>query len=433
MAAWRELIYTNELGRREGWHLGVAGSALWKDTTLPMPDAAAFLNNYIGFVWCRRTVEIPESWVGRDLILKLGSVDEEDVTYVNGVEVGRTVDKNKWQVPRQYPVPAAAVTGRTVRLALSVMNEIGGIGVFGAENDYSLAPATPAEGDKPVSVAGAWQYAFGGPVDQKGKPRIHVPGVPGASWDVSTLYNAMVAPLLPYAARGAIWYQGESNSGQPDEYAELLPALIRSWRKGWGEEFDFLFVQLANFMTRQRAPVESQSWADLRESQRRTLSVPRTGMAVIIDIGEANDIHPRNKQDVGKRLALWALARTYGRKGLVYSGPLYRDLKVEGARATVRFDHAGGGLVARGEPLTGFAVAGSDRVFHAAQARLEGSTVVVSSDQVPAPVAVRYGWASNPICNLYNKEGLPASPFRTDNWPGLSVRPADEMLSEPRP
>ncbi|UCG48890.1 MAG: hypothetical protein JSU94_03730, partial [Phycisphaerales bacterium] len=201
---------------------------------------------------------------------------------------------------------------------------------------------------------------------------------------------------------------------------ELFPLMITNWRQDWKTgEFPFLFVQLANFMAVDAEPVES-AWAELREAQLMTLKLANTGMAVIIDIGEAADIHPRNKQDVGKRLGLWALARTYGRQ-VVYSGPLYKSMKVEGNRIVLSFDHVGGGLVAKDGGLKGFAVAAADRKFVWADAKIEGQTVVVGSDKVAEPAAVRYGWANNPVCNLYNSEVLPASPFRTDDWPGVTA------------
>jgi len=231
----------------------------------------------------------------------------------------------------------------------------------------------------------------------------------------------MIAPLTPYAIRGAIWYQGESNAGRAYQYRSLFPTMIRSWWQAWGQnEFPFLFVQLANFLKVKEEPGESE-WAELREAQSMTLTLPKTGMAVIIDIGEANDIHPRNKQDVGDRLALWALARTYF-KDVVYSGPLYSFMNVRGSEIVLHFEHVDGGLVAKGgEPLKGFAIAGADRKFVWAEAQIEGETVVVRSDKVAEPVAVRYAWADNPVCNLYNAAGLPASPFRTDGWPGITV------------
>jgi sialate O-acetylesterase len=242
------------------------------------------------------------------------------------------------------------------------------------------------------------------------------------AWTPTGLYNGMIAPLLPFGIRGAIWYQGESNAGRAYQYRKLFPTMIRCWRKAWGQgDFPFLFVQLANFTPRFATPRESD-WAELREAQTMTLSLPKTGMAVAIDIGEANDIHPRNKQDVGKRLAAAAGAVAYGNRTEEYSGPMYRALTVRGGRAIIDFSHVGGGLAAGGDrPLSGFAVAGDDRRFVWADAAIDGGRVVVFSSQVPHPVAVRYGWDHNPDCNLYNKAGFPASPFRTDDWPGITV------------
>jgi len=232
----------------------------------------------------------------------------------------------------------------------------------------------------------------------------------------STLYNGMIAPLVPYGIRGAIWYQGESNAGRPVEYRKLFPAMITDWRKQWGEgDFTFLFVQLANFMARKDQPAES-GWAALREAQTMTLSLPKTGMATIIDIGDATNIHPKDKQNVGKRLALAGEAGTYG-KDVVFSGPMYESIKVEGDKVRLKFKHVGGGLVAKGDKLTGFAIAGEDKKFVWADAKIDGDTVVVSAKDVAKPVAVRYAWADNPECNLYNKADLPAVPLRTDDWP----------------
>lgn len=246
----------------------------------------------------------------------------------------------------------------------------------------------------------------------EGKPAPKAPNKPMAP---SCLYNGMIAPVIPYGIKGAIWYQGESNAGNAKQYQTLFPEMIKNWRKDWGQgDFPFGFVQLANFMARKDQPADS-NWAELREAQTMTLSLPKTGMAVIIDIGDAKDIHPRNKQDVGKRLAYWAESQVYG-KELVYSGPMYESMKVEDNKARIAFKHVGSGLEAKGDKLTGFAVAGEDKVFHWADAKIDGSTVVVSSDKVAKPAAVRYAWADNPECNLYNKEGIPASPFRTDDW-----------------
>lgn len=244
----------------------------------------------------------------------------------------------------------------------------------------------------------------------EGKPAPRAPGKPMAP---SCLYNGMIAPLLPYGIRGAIWYQGESNASRAKQYETLFPLLIKNWRDDWGQgEFPFGFVQLANFMARKEQPGDS-NWAALRDAQTKTLALPNTGMAVIIDIGEEKDIHPKNKQDVGKRLAAWAQAQVY-KKPVVYSGPLFDALKVEGTSARISFKHVGGGLAAKGDVLKGFAIAGEDGKFVWADAKIDGETVVVSSPKVEKPAAVRYAWADNPDCNLYNKEGFPASPFRTD-------------------
>jgi sialate O-acetylesterase len=258
----------------------------------------------------------------------------------------------------------------------------------------------------------------------EGKPvppiqEIYEPIGKGHPYSPTGLYNGMIFPIIPYGIRGTIWYQGESNAWRAYQYRTLFLAMIKNWRQAWGEgDFPFFYVQLANYKDVNSEPTESD-WAELREAQLMALSVPNTGMAVTIDIGE-NYIHPKNKQDVGKRLALWALAKTY-KKDVVYSGPLYHLMEVQGNKVILHFDHVGGGLVARGEEqLKGFTIAGTDRKFVWADAKIQGDTVVVSSDKVTEPVAVRYGWAINPVCNLYNKEGLPASPFRTDDWPGVT-------------
>jgi sialate O-acetylesterase len=237
----------------------------------------------------------------------------------------------------------------------------------------------------------------------------------------TVLYNAMIAPLVPFGMKGVIWYQGESNAGRAYQYRTLLPTLIEDWRNRWGEgAFPFLIVQLANFLPVKPEPGEDE-WAELREAQLFTAQkVPNCGLAVTIDIGDAADIHPKNKQEVGRRLALAALGIAYKRR-IEYSGPIYKSYSREGSSIRIRFTHVDGGLVAHGGALQGFAIAGPDRKFVWAQARIEGDTVVVWSPAVSDPVAVRYGWAINPVVNLYNREGLPASPFRTDDWPGLTV------------
>ncbi len=274
-----------------------------------------------------------------------------------------------------------------------------------AEHQKLIAEAK-AEG-KPVP----WRQTFSHPVG------------PGHRNTPSGLYNGMIAPLMQYRIAGVIWNQGENNASRSRQYQKLYPPLIENWRSNWGQgDFGFYFVQLASFDTSvpwwRGAGI---NWVLLREAQLMTMSVPNTGMAVAIDIGDANDTHAKNKQDVGKRLALWALARTYD-KNLVCSGPIYKSMEIKGSKIVLSFDYVGSGLVADGAAeLKGFVISGADCKFVRADAAIDGDTVVVSSLGTTEPVAVRYGWKDYPACNLYNKEGLPASPFRTDNWVGIKI------------
>jgi sialate O-acetylesterase len=279
----------------------------------------------------------------------------------------------------------------------------------------------PAAGTDPagLSLAGEWQMRDSIPLSK-------LPAVPVASDAnnpniVTVLYNGMIAPLLPFAIKGAIWYQGESNADRAYQYRRLLPAMIRDWRRHFGVgDFPFYIVQLAAFQATQPLPRDND-WAELREAQAMTAKdVPHSGLAVAIDIGEANDIHPKNKAEVGRRLALSALAETYGKK-IEYSGPWYKAMKMEGHSIRLSFEHVDGGLVARGGELKGFAIAGEDRKFVWATATIDGKQVVVNAPGVEKPLAARYGWDVDPVCNLYNQAGLPAVPFRTDDWPGITL------------
>jgi sialate O-acetylesterase len=286
------------------------------------------------------------------------------------------------------------------------------------ENIIAKWPETLAAHEKKVADWKAKKEK--GEATDKQKPRF--PMGPDHPHRVSSLFNGMINPIVPYGIQGAIWYQGESNAGRAYQYRTIFPAMIEDWRMHWGEgDFPFYFVQLANYKARSDEPTPDSDWAELREAQFMTLALKNTGMASAIDIGEADDIHPRNKQDVGKRLARWALRHDYKMRDVVPSGPLYKSHSISGdGKVSIRFDHAKG-LHAKGGKLGGFMIAGEDKQFVWADAEVKGKKVIVWSDQVPNPKAVRYGWAINPVSTLYNAAGLPASPFRTDDWPGVTV------------
>jgi sialate O-acetylesterase len=420
LAEWEKANYAQDdanEGLAHGWASPALDTTAWPEMALPRPWEQAGLE-IDGAVWFRRSVEISPEWQGHDLLLSLGPIDDFDTTYFAGAEIGRTGRETPgyWTAPRRYRVPGRLVEAGPTVLAVRVFDHYGNGGFTGTAPELTLAPADGS--GTAISLAGPWRYRVErslAPVqpDFASQPRYPSPDNPNSP---TVLYGAMIAPLTAYTLRGAIWYQGESNAGAAWQYRTLFPVMIRDWRRAWGRgDFPFYFVQLANFMARAREPGES-AWAELREAQRLTLSEPRTGMAVTIDIGEADDIHPRDKADVGSRLARWALADTYG-QAVETSGPLYVSASVEGADVRVRFAHADGLTTSDGAPPKGFAVAGEDRRWHWAEARIEGASVVVSSPEVPRPVAVRYAWADNPEATLRNGDGLPASPFRTDDWP----------------
>lgn len=422
---------TKNIGEAKGWHKPDANVAKWKEMELPTGWQNAG-HQYSGIFWFRREVDVPTSWAGKDLTLGLGPTDKSDVTYFNGVQVGSITMEQRpdaWCTPRIYTIPGSLVKpGRNI-IAVRVYSNIYQGGFIGIPKQMQLIPVAGKD-ETPIPLSGIWKYGIEANFGLVPSP----PPPPRGQGNANSpymLFSNMIKPLLPYGIRGAIWYQGESNADKAMQYRKLFPLMINSWRKAWGQgNFPFYFVQLANFQALKREPGES-AWAELREAQTMTLSLPNTGMAVTIDIGEAEDIHPRNKQDVGLRLALPALAKLHGFKNLVYSGPVYRSMIIEKNQIRISFEHVGGGLVVHGKKLEGFSIAGKDpsspkgsavasKKFVWADAKIEGNTVVVSSPHVSSPVAVRYGWAENPPCNLFNSSDLPASPFRTDKWPGIT-------------
>lgn len=404
LAAWKAQYASSE---QLNWTKPGFDASGWGTIEQPANWSSPDLANFDGTVWCRKTVVIPESWAGRELTLELGPVDDQDETFFNGVSVGEMRGANRWNTPRRYTVPAELVKAGKAVVSVSVLDTGGGGGMHGNPDQMFLAPKGHSESER-LSLAGDWAYRKGAsasdipPQPQKPAMNAHTP---------SALYNGMIAPVHPYAIRGAIWYQGESNRGAAFGYRDLFPAMIEDWRGKWGEAFPFYYVQIAPFTY----GGDAGQTAELREAQLMALRLPNTGMAVTMDIGNPRDIHPRNKQDVGHRLALWARAKTYGETDIVYSGPLYRDVVASGNQIVVRFDHAVG-LNATGGAIKGFEIAGEDRVWRAAGATIDGETVILSAYGISKPVAVRYGWDDDDEPNLFNGVGLPASPFRTDDW-----------------
>jgi sialate O-acetylesterase len=381
------------------WYDPSVSTSDWSVMKVPGYWTNTSLGPVNGVVWFRKEVDVPLSMVGQPALLILGRIVDADSVFVNGVFVGTT---SYQYPPRRYDIPSNVLKEGRNNIVVRVISNIGK-GGFVLDKQYEIVCAGQA-----IDLKGSWQYRLGATMEPLASQTF-------IRWKPVGLHNAMLAPLLNYSIKGVVWYQGESNAARPLEYRTLFPALIRDWRTKWNQgDFPFLFVQLPNFMESKDQPSES-NWALLREAQLRTLSVPQTAMAVAIDIGEWNDIHPLNKKDVGKRLALAAQRVAYGDNTIVSSGPIYQSMTVEGSKIVLSFTNIGSGLSAKGGELTQFVVAGPDKKFVWAQAKIENNHVVVWSEKVPNPVAVRYAWADNPEgANLYNAEGLPASPFRTD-------------------
>lgn len=355
-----------------------------------------------GVVWFRKDFMVPSSMAGKKAKLNLGRIVDADSVFINGKFVGTT---SYQYPPRRYIIPEGVLKDGENNITVRIISN-SGRGGFVLDKPYEII-----SGDTRIDLTGEWKYKLGTTMPPLASQTF-------IRWKPEGLYNTMIAPLLNYRIKGAVWYQGESNTDRAVKYRKLLPALIRDWRKNWDQgDFPFLIVQLPNFMNAKSEPSESD-WALLREAQLQTLSVPNTGLAVTIDIGEWNDIHPLDKKDVGKRLLLAAEKVAYGNNDVVYSGPIYQSMKVDGNKIILTFSSTGSGLVTKdGSEPKYFAVAGADKHFIWANAKIENNKIIVWNSKVTNPVAVRYAWADNPEgANLYNKEGLPASPFRTDDW-----------------
>jgi len=407
---------TGNAGLAQGWAKADFADQDWKTLSAP-----GLWQNYghpgSGVFWFRRTVQVPAAWRGHDLELHLGAVDKHDDTYVGGERVGGlswSDGPNTWNTPRVYRVPARLVARNgTVCIAVRARSHLYDGGLGGPPEAMRLHPVDNASGA--LALYGEWRFACEQDWGLQTVPNLPLgPGNPNAPY---TLFDSRLAPLIPYGLRGFIWYQGESNAHEAAVYRQLLPQMIHDWRRAFGQgNLPFLQVQLANFGGTSDKPGPSE-WSLLREAQTAALSEPATGMAVAIDVGEGNDIHPRDKRSVGERLARWALAETYGHDE-VPSGPLYTGMAIEsGNRLRIRFKHAAGLHTRDGGKVHHIAIAGTDRIFQWAEAAIEGDTLVVWHPDLGRPAAVRYAWANNPEgCNLVNDAGLPASPFRTDRW-----------------
>lgn len=373
----------------------------WQEIEMPVTLKDMEISHYEGMVWLRKTVTIPTGMSESNLSVHLGHPEMNYSLYFNGEEIC----KNVWNANpmHNYDIPARLVKPGKNVIAVRMAFLWGGGGFNPPAEELYLS-----DGNTRITLAGPWKF--------KKDLEPDIPTIHNYHKYPTFLYNAMIHPLIPFGVKGFIWYQGEDNVSAPTDYRTLFPTLIDDWRIRWQQGYlPFLYVQLANHMKTKPEPSDSK-WAELREAQTLTLTQPNTGMACIIDIGEANDIHPKNKQEVGRRLALLAKKIVYKMPVQAY-GPMYKRHDIAGDQIKIHFSETGSGLAIRGAgKLKGFAVAGRDKKFHWADATIDGNNVMVKSDKIKKPVAVRYAWADNPDCNLINKEGLPAVPFRTDNW-----------------
>lgn len=378
----------------------------WNDIEMPNVLRDFGIGYYEGIVWMRKKISLPESFNAKDLTINLGHPEMTYSLYVNGTEIC----KNVWysNATHSFTIPAGLVQPGENTIAVRIAMLWGGGGLNPGNDIYVT------DGSINMTLAGKWLY--------KRDLEPAIPKLSSIHGNPTVIFNSMINPLVPYGIKGFIWYQGESNAEDAFNYRKLFPMLIADWRQHWQQgNLPFLYVQLANYMQRKPLPSDSE-WAELREAQTLTLSQPNTGMACTIDVGDAGTVHPINKQEVGRRLALIANDKVY-KQQVIASGPMYKKYRKEGSRIRIGFTNVGSALSSKdGNEITGFAVAGADKQFHWAKAVVEGNDVVVYSDNVANPVAVRYAWADNPECNLVNSEGLPAVPFRTDNWKGVTEK-----------
>lgn len=400
MNRWNQQLNEKDEGYQGGarpWSQPAYNDSFWNTLLIPDSWVGSELEPINGAVWFRKTVEVTEERLRDDVLLRLGTIIDADETYINGVLVGNTDYKYP---PRKYPVPHEILHAGTNTIAVRVISHRG-VGGFVKNKPYCLTV-----GSEEYDLSGAWKYKIGAVLPPLSHPT-------SFHYKPTGVYNGMIAPLKNYCFKGILWYQGESNAQQPDNYHMLFKELINNWRNNWQRgDLPFLFVQLPNFLASIMEKTTEANWAKIREAQRLTLSVPNTAMAVTIDAGEDNDLHPQNKKTVGNRLALCARRLVYEEK-VVAQGPFLQKMKVRGRFVELFFAGIGKGLVAKGGLLGGFELCGADQKFYPAIAGIAGDRILVSSQAVAQPVGVRYAWTDNPTtANLYNQDGLPASPFQ---------------------
>jgi sialate O-acetylesterase len=372
----------------------------WPLINIPQLWEEQNLGDIDGVVWLRKTITLNNDDIKENAIIELSKIDDDDITYINGIKVGST---NSWDTKRKYAIPSNILKGGKNVIAVRVVDNGGGGGIYGDSSDVKLTVA-----NKSIPFHGKWKYQV---------ESILKNTVPNSL--PSLCYNSMISPLIPYAFKGVLWYQGESNAGRSIQYRKAFPLLINDWRKKFANNNAvFYFVQLASFRTSGNSN-EGCGWAELREAQTQTLSLPNTGMVVTTDlVTDPKDIHPTNKQDVGKRLAAIALNNLYNKK-MICSGPTYKSMQIKGNQIILLFNNIGSGLstIGKNGTIKGFEIAGVDSVFHFAQAIVKGNSIVLSSEKVSNPIAATFGWMGDATeCNLFNKEGFPAVPFRTVEW-----------------
>jgi len=379
----------------------------WPEINMPSILKTSGMPYYEGMVWLRKTIDIPGSFAGKDITLNLGHPEMNYSVYLNGNEICKTV----WNAnaTHSYTIPGKYIRKGKNILSVRMAYLWGGGGFNPPAGEMFLS-----DGNTKLSLAGTWKYMKD---LEPALPKIH-----NYHYYPGFVYNAMLSPLIPYGLKGFLWYQGEANDTLAYNYRTLFPLMINDWRIRWQQGYlPFLYVQLPNYKKRQPEPMESE-WAELREAQAMALTQPHTGMVCTIDLGEAESIHPTNKQDVGFRLALVAEKAAYG-KDLTASGPVFGSYKIEGRTIRISFPETGTGLKTTDQlPPREFTISGIDKKFYRATAIIRNNEIIVSSDKVASPVAVRYAWSDNPDCNVINGEGLPAVPFRTDQWKGITQK-----------